>query len=513
MLDLGIIIAFLGKAFILLLAGLVVFLICCEVRNYRLLDHFRKQGVLVKYIPLIGFGRYRIVSGSGDDLATLRDMVEKNKNEDMVTFNYHEFPYQLTIINEDSLIRDFLAKEVQCTEKFEIVKEVNVGYFFGTHKSALEGRAIFSDFFKYENLKVLTNSVNKVIMRNLLRVRDGLEKKDDWNKVFIKRIFTQLLNEITYSILIGEEEEQTVDGQSITLAIQSYVILASNQFLNIWNTLSAGKLHEWNLLKESREARRLYKEITEGVLAFYEKRKNAGPKGIPNVMDLLIDYNEGLKKEGKEPISTHDLVGHFNLLQFASIDTSLEVTTTGAFQLSKHAQYNKDYTGIIRKILKGKGLDYSLTYEDIDNEDLDMYMNEMLRLGAPFVAIMPRIFTKPASLGKYQFRKNDLVVVLSQTAHTTTKDFEKPMEFIPERMTKEKMSEMKKTAFLPFGHGRRGCLGKSLGEIIVKSVIVNMFRVFEVAHDAEASEDKIWKSATYGYKDPSILLKPRTTVL
>ena len=96
--------------------------------------------------------------------------------------------------------------------------------------------------------------------------------------------------------------------------------------------------------------------------------------------------------------------------------------------------------------------------------------------------------------------------------HTISKHWKNPQEFNPDNMNKENLSKMKKTAYIPFGMGRRTCIGKDFGEITVKLLLLNLFKNVEFKSDPEYDGTKLIK-LTYGYSNPTVLARIRNQPL
>ena len=62
------------------------------------------------------------------------------------------------------------------------------------------------------------------------------------------------------------------------------------------------------------------------------------------------------------------------------------------------------------------------------------------------------------------------VAYCSWASHRLPDVWESPEEFVPERFTREGKAAFPKGAYVPFGGGSRICIGKRLGQTLVKVV-------------------------------------------
>ncbi|GBP59925.1 Probable cytochrome P450 6a20 [Eumeta japonica] len=59
--------------------------------------------------------------------------------------------------------------------------------------------------------------------------------------------------------------------------------------------------------------------------------------------------------------------------------------------------------------------------------------------------------------------KGVMVIVPEQALHTDEKYFKEPDKFIPERFSPDRIKDINKHVYLPFGEGPRVCIGERLG--------------------------------------------------
>ncbi len=314
--------------------------------------------------------------------------------------------------------------------------------------------------------------------------------------------------EVVNKILFGEEEKHSIDGVDLLLFIQQHIKKIAGINADPLNVLSLQYLHTLGLHPKTREYNKEYSKVRDTCWAIYQARKNSGPKSTPNLLDLLVSRDKDLTDQGKEGLSEDEVVGDFMLLQFASVDTSKEISMNSIMVLTQFPQHLETWKQIQKKVFEKKSPSESLCYEDFEsNEKLDYFVQELIRLGAPVPTSTMRLVTRPLKLGKFSFRVGDNLMIPFSLSHQWSKYWENPQTFDPERMTKERIKTYKRSSFLPFGFGRRMCVGKELGEIMIKLILLNFFRHFDVMEDKESNLTKSYR-LTYGYQDPTIFIRP-----
>lgn len=105
-----------------------------------------------------------------------------------------------------------------------------------------------------------------------------------------------------------------------------------------------------------------------------------------------------------------------------------------------------------------------------------------MRIYAPTGVSLPRITIKNFTLGKYTFFKGTSWTFNFTAHHLDAQNHSNPCEFMFERYadSSNNAERTNPAANMPFGIGRRSCIGKYLGELMVQVVLVNLLRDFEI---------------------------------
>ena len=100
---------------------------------------------------------------------------------------------------------------------------------------------------------------------------------------------------------------------------------------------------------------------------------------------------------------------------------------------------------------------------------LDMVLDEVLRLYPP-AWIGPRRAVREFEFNGHTVPEGAYLNYCSWASHRIPEFFPDPEAFIPERFTRERKAALPRGAYVPFGGGRRICIGKRFGQIEVKLV-------------------------------------------
>ena len=500
------------KVLMYVLLGIVLLYIMRDVMSYVNLSYYKKQGVKCFYWPCIGIGAQFIPDPKESDATTkLRRFVESVQNEPIIMFNNHTSTLSAGFLLDSSLIKEFMVKEGECSIRDEPMKGSNLGFFFEHSDYIFEVRGAYSKFFNYENLKKLTSSVSEIAERAIKQhkeemMRGGSEKE----KLVLVEFLSSLFSEIINRILFGEEQKHTHDGENLSTAIERSVNTWGGFLMNPINILTFGILYENGLFPNVSKYNKNLEKIEEKCWNIYLDRKKKGPRQNPNIIDLLIEFNEQRKKEGKPEMDRKEVAGNLIAMQFAGMDTSKTICTSAIVMMAEFQDHQEKLLQISSEIFGKNGIHKEvLEYSDLDHEILETYIKEFLRIANPFLLLNTRRLTKDCKIGKVSFRKGDKLMLPLQMMHTLSARWEDPFEFKPSRFDKEHAAKIDKTSYFPFGLGKRNCIGKTLGEMMVKIVILQFVKHFKIEKDPAFSGKKIIEF-TYGYDhDASVLISLR----
>jgi cytochrome P450 len=158
-------------------------------------------------------------------------------------------------------------------------------------------------------------------------------------------------------------------------------------------------------------------------------------------------------------------------------------TTTGelawAFQLLAHNPCVQDR--LIDEIDHGTGEEY-----------LTATVNETLRRKPVFLFAIPRKVIEPVEIGGWVYRPPAHLMACTYLMHHNPDLYPKPHEFRPERFIDE--TQQART-WLPWGGGRKHCLGRHFALLEVKAVLREVLSTRRVLPASRHIEHPRWRSA------------------
>jgi cytochrome P450 len=194
-----------------------------------------------------------------------------------------------------------------------------------------------------------------------------------------------------------------------------------------------------------------------------ERRRAAPDGGRRDILSLLV----AARGENGERFTDTEIRDQLMTLMFAGHDTSTSTVTFALYELAHHPDVVERLCEEQDRVLGGA----PPTIDQLERElpYLDMVVDEVLRLYPP-AWIGPRRAVRDFEWGGYQVPKGAYVNYCSWASHRLPEVFPEPEAFVPERFTRERKAALPRGAYVPFGGGKRVCIGKRFGLTEVKLV-------------------------------------------
>jgi len=213
----------------------------------------------------------------------------------------------------------------------------------------------------------------------------------------------------------------------------------------------------WSKMVRSRA---VLDEIVYGEIA--ERRRHPDESKM-DILSLLI----GVRDEAGEGFSDKEIRDQAMTLMFAGHDTSTSTLTFMMHELARHPDVVEKLQAEQDRVLGDAPPDIEKLEREMPY--LDMVLDEVLRLYPP-AWIGPRRAVRDFEFGGHSVRRGAYVNYCSWASHRIPEVFPDPEAFIPERFTRERKAALPRGAYVPFGGGRRICIGKRFGQTEVKLV-------------------------------------------
>ncbi|KAM3249817.1 hypothetical protein P3L10_011587 [Capsicum annuum] len=201
------------------------------------------------------------------------------------------------------------------------------------------------------------------------------------------------------------------------------------------------------------------------------------PKSMEgDIVDLLLQ----LKKEKSTPIdlTLEDIKGTLMNVLVAGSDNSAAIVVWAMTALVKNPKAMKKVQEEIRNLIGNKGV---VNEDDIQNMSyLKAVIKETFRLYRPDPLLILRESMKKSRLEGYEIQPGTLVHVNAWAIARETEIWKNATEFIPERFLDSDIDFKREDyELIPFGAGRRGCPGITLGIVAIELALSNLLYPFD----------------------------------
>lgn len=224
---------------------------------------------------------------------------------------------------------------------------------------------------------------------------------------------------------------------------------------------------------------RALKIISELVKQRIEERK----KGEENVnvnkdfLDVLLEQqNEG--KDGADELTEENLTVFILEMFFAGSDTSSNTLEWAMSELLRKPETMKKAKEEIYRVI---GPNKKVEENDVEQLPyLQAVIKETLRLHPPATLLLPRSAMEETNFMGYVIPKNTQIWVNAWAIGRDPDAWEEPMMFKPERFLGSKIDyKGQHYGLIPFGSGRRICVGMPLAHRVLHLALATMLQYFD----------------------------------
>ncbi|XP_009786696.1 cytochrome P450 76A1-like [Nicotiana sylvestris] len=203
------------------------------------------------------------------------------------------------------------------------------------------------------------------------------------------------------------------------------------------------------------------KEITFGYLKERIEEGQKGGEKRKDLLDVLLDF-EGSGKDEQAKLSEHEItmtIMEFFLAGTETTSSSVELALT---ELLRNPEAMAKVKAEISEVV---GPNRKFEESDIDNLPyMQAVLKESLRLHPPLPFLIPRRATQDTKFMGYDVPKGTQVLVNVWSIGRDPECWNDPFEFKPERFLGSNVDvKGQNYELIPFGAGRRMCVGLSLG--------------------------------------------------
>jgi cytochrome P450 len=454
------------------------------------IQFYQKQGLKAYFFPTMGFFNFlsrKHPENAKHNLGKCVAELSKDPFAPGVIYNRIDGAGCLLHLHNPEYVKEFFSKE-DLFQKVALEKNMDwlTSFFYYSNEKSARFKRIFANLFHYPNLVKFTpmmcDTMNQEA-QNLIKNR-GITA-ESFTRVNLKEYYGVVFEKVLSIILFGSPTlHYGKSGKTMCQLMMSWIAVVPSLRSHPLYVLMPYLTSKFNLLQCQKDILAINAEISEILVKMYKKREAEGDLG-DSAFDQMILHNQRCKKEGnmEDYMDEKVILGTANILQIAGTDTTQNTSTMSLCFIAEHPEHQKIFEQINSRIYDEKGMikDNAL---DTDAQ-LESWSKEALRLFNPATRSMARYALQDVKLKDLTIKKDDLVVVNTFFMRTSEHYFKNATEFDQSRFEKPIDRDLDRYAYMPFYQGKRMCMGKHLGEMMLKLCITQFLRHFEIRKPAD----------------------------
>ncbi|WP_255171257.1 cytochrome P450 [Natrononativus amylolyticus] len=356
-------------------------------------------------------------------------------------------------------------KQVLVTEVDSFGKTADFQRVFGNGLLSTEGRQwsyqrkILQPLFHRQRIGGYGNQMVAATQRRL----------DTWTPGKIHDIESEMHHltlEILFSTLLGRELPPE-EGDDLR---------AASDGLNKWFVPTSWLLPSWVPTPSRREFTN-----SQGVLRKEIRRLLADHSGSledqqspfssePQQDTLLSKLHQASEESDQGTLSKTEIEDQLLTMIFAGYETTASALGFAWYSLATNPEIKHAFHEELDTVLDGD----LPTQEDIpDLEITNQIVTETIRMYPPIHTI-PRETTRDVEIGEYRIPAGEEVHLSVMAVHRDERYYDDPLSFRPSRWTAEFEDDLPNHAFIPFGGGRRTCIGREFARLEAALVLATI---------------------------------------
>ena len=230
------------------------------------------------------------------------------------------------------------------------------------------------------------------------------------------------------------------------------------------------RLAGWARRRASKRAFAEFDRVIDGLIASRAAGGAAAPK------DLLARLIAARDDETGDAMSAQEVRDHIITMFMAGHETTSMALTWAWFLLSQHPAVEAKLHQELDTVLKGR----APVHEDVARLTYTrMVIDETMRI-YPAVPAIERLALAEDTLLGVRIPKGAIVLIVPWVLHRHQKLWKNPGRFDPERFSPEQSAGRSRFSFLPFGGGRRICIGAAFATAEATILLASLAQHFRL---------------------------------
>ncbi|XP_069834621.1 cytochrome P450 2U1 [Dendropsophus ebraccatus] len=240
-----------------------------------------------------------------------------------------------------------------------------------------------------------------------------------------------------------------------------------------------------------KELRQIVIDITAFLKRIIEEHKlSLDPENPRDFIDMyLLHIDEEQRAQLESSFNTEYLFYIIGDLFIAGTDTTTNTLLWSLLYMSHYPDVQKKVQAEIDSVI-GRERPPSLT-DKAQMPFTEATIMEVQRMTVVVPLSVPHMASENTVFQGYTIPKGSVVLANLWAVHRDPKVWEKPNDFNPSRFLDEHGQILKKEAFIPFGIGRRVCMGEQLAKMELFLMFVNLLQSFSFSFASDTFQPSL----------------------
>jgi cytochrome P450 len=187
-------------------------------------------------------------------------------------------------------------------------------------------------------------------------------------------------------------------------------------------------------------------------------------EGFDDLLTMLMEVEDA---DTRERMTDKQLRDELITIFLAGHETTANALSFTFYLLAQHPEIKQRIVDEVQKVIG----DSEMTFENLNKlEFTTMVIKESMRLYPPVWGIT-RDASREDVIGGYRIKKGDSIAMSPYAVHRLEKYWENPLKFDPERFSPERMKNIHRYAWFPFGGGQRLCIGNNFAMMEMQIIL------------------------------------------
>ncbi|MDJ0610586.1 MAG: cytochrome P450 [Kiloniellales bacterium] len=376
---------------------------------------------------------------------------------------------KIVLVNDPALVRGLLTEQAEAYPKNDLMVGalaplVGDGVFVSTGEKWRRHRGMIESAFSHMHVNRAFRSMQASVDDYETHL-DGLARSGE---VFsLEEAMSHLTADVMSRTVFSESLRSRAAREIFEAFARFQDSVANVQILRLW----LGR--PWAEVRQPPAAVEAAQQIRRYVGALIEARLEGGGTHGGDIADEVIAARDA---DSGQPFTREELIDQIGVFFLAGHETTAGALAWAFFILSQCPQAVERMRSEIAAVSGPDPIGFEAAKKLVYVRGV---FRETLRLYPP-LAFIPRVALEPGRIGDIPVPRGAMVMISPWIMHRHRDLWRDPERFDPERFLPERERELTPNAYLPFGLGRRVCVGAAFATLEATLILARLMWRYDI---------------------------------